>query len=168
MGWKDGILSFARDERVLLISLGFVTFSIVGTMTTVLALIRDEHEIPPKEPKTQYITQETEDSLELSTLEKLLMHPNYSIREVATKILCDRAINDNETLLRLLYGVTRPDYDERMQCLRALALLTGQTMGRNAQFHPPEYEASPADFCRPQWIVATQQRQGLLSISEIA
>ncbi|QPH01337.1 hypothetical protein C2857_005536 [Epichloe festucae Fl1] len=98
-------------------------------MTTVLALIRDEHEIPPKEPKTQYITQETEDSLELSTLEKLLMHPNYSIREVATKILCDRAINDNETLLRLLYGVTRPDYDERMQCLRALALLTGQTMG---------------------------------------
>ncbi|KAK2601713.1 hypothetical protein QQS21_004701 [Conoideocrella luteorostrata] len=129
MGWKDIIISFARDERVLLISIGLAAFGIVSTMTTVLTIIRDDNEIPPKEPKTQYITQETEDSLQLGTLEKLLQHPNYSIREVATKILCDRAINDDETLFRLLYGITRPNYDERMRCLRALALLTGQTMG---------------------------------------
>ncbi|KAG6004445.1 hypothetical protein E4U21_001067 [Claviceps maximensis] len=129
MGWKENLLLFARDERVLLISFGLAAFGIIATVTTTLELIRDRNEIPPKEPKTQYITQETEDSLELSTLEQLLQHPNYSIKEVATKILCDRAINDSETLLTLLYGITRPDYDERMRCLRALALLTGQTMG---------------------------------------
>ncbi|KAG6016344.1 hypothetical protein E4U43_003871 [Claviceps pusilla] len=129
MGWKENLLLFARDERVLLISFGFAAFGIIATITTTLELIRDRNEIPPKEPKTQYITQETEDSLELSTLEQLLQHPNHSIKEVATRILCDRAINDHETLLTLLYGITRPDYDERMRCLRALALLTGQTMG---------------------------------------
>lgn len=123
------MLGYARDERVILMGIGLAAFGIVGTMTSVLTMIRDAHAIDPKQPKTQYITQDTEDSLELGTLEKLLLHPNYSIREVATKILCDRAINDNETLLRLLYGITRPDYDERMRCLRALALLTGQTMG---------------------------------------
>ncbi|KAG5982479.1 hypothetical protein E4U55_001850 [Claviceps digitariae] len=129
MGWKENLLLFARDERVLLLSFGFAAFGIIATITTTLGLIRDRNEIPPKEPKTQYITQETEDSLELSTLEQLLQHPNYSIREVATKILCDRAINDSGALLALLYGITRPEYDERMRCLRALALLTGQTMG---------------------------------------
>ncbi|KAG5938199.1 hypothetical protein E4U53_008063 [Claviceps sorghi] len=129
MGWKDNLLLFARDERVLLISFGFAALGIFGTIITTLGHIRDRYEIPPKEPKTQYITQETEDSLALGTLEQLLQHPNYSIKEVATKILCDRAINDSETLLTLLYGITRPDYDERMRCLRALALLTGQTMG---------------------------------------
>ncbi|KAG5927448.1 hypothetical protein E4U42_002251 [Claviceps africana] len=129
MGWKENIVLFSRDERVLLISIGLAALGIIGTVTTTLEYIRDQYEIPPKEPKTQYITQETEDSLELSTLEKLLQHPNYSIKEVATKILCDRAVNDSETLLALLYGITRPDYEERMRCLRALALLTGQTMG---------------------------------------
>ncbi|KAK5990377.1 hypothetical protein PT974_08644 [Cladobotryum mycophilum] len=98
-------------------------------MITVLTLIRDENEIPPTEPKTQYITQDTEDALQLDTLEKLLDHPNYSIREIAIKILCDRAVNDEDTTMYLLYGITRTDYDERMKCLRALALLTGQTIG---------------------------------------
>ncbi|OAQ70581.1 cytoskeleton-associated protein [Pochonia chlamydosporia 170] len=129
MGWKEALWSFSRDERVLLVSIGLAAFGVVSTITTVLTIIRDDNEIPPKEPKTQYITQETEDSLQLDTLEKLLTHPNYSIREVATKILCDRAINDPDTLTSLLYGITRPAYEERMRCLRALALLTGQTMG---------------------------------------
>lgn len=130
MGWHASLLTFARDERVLLLSIGLAAFGVVSTMMTALTLIRDDNEIPPKEPKTQYITQDTEDSLQLDTLEKLLNHPNYSIREVAIKILCDRAINDSETTTYLLYGITRPDYDQRMQCLRALALLTGQTMGK--------------------------------------
>jgi hypothetical protein len=129
MGWKEALWSFSRDERVLLASIGLAAFAAVSTITTILTIIRDDNIIPPKEPKTQYITQETEDSLQLGTLEKLLAHPNFSIREVATKILCDRAINDPETLISLLYGITRPAYEERMRCLRALALLTGQTMG---------------------------------------
>ncbi|KAK8930373.1 hypothetical protein H634G_01097 [Metarhizium anisopliae BRIP 53293] len=129
MGWKEAVWSFCRDDRVHLVGIGLATFGLVRTIITVLTIIRDENKIPPKEPKAQYITQETEDSLRLDTLEKLLVHPNYSVREVATKILCDRAINDPQTLLTLLYGITRPDYEERMRCLRALALLTGQTMG---------------------------------------
>ncbi|EFY92803.1 hypothetical protein J3458_004651 [Metarhizium acridum] len=129
MGWKEACWSFCRDDRVHLVGIGLATFGLVRTIITVLTIIRDDNEIPPKEPKAQYITQETEDSLRLDTLEKLLVHPNYSVREVATKILCDRAINDPQTLLTLLYGITRPDYEERMRCLRALALLTGQTMG---------------------------------------
>ena len=129
MGWTSSLLSFARDERVVLATIGLATFATVSTMMTALTIIRDDNEIPPAEPKTQYITQDTEDALQLDTLEKLLKHPNYSIREVATKILCDRAVNDPDTTTYLLYGITRPDYDERMQCLRALALLTGHTMG---------------------------------------
>ncbi|KAI9166984.1 cytoskeleton-associated [Paramyrothecium foliicola] len=129
MGWTSSLLSFARDERVILLSIGFATFGIVTTMVTALTIIRDMNEIPPTEPKPQYITQDTEDALQLDTLAKLIDHPNYSIREVAVKILCDRAINDAETTHALLYGITRPDYEERMRCLRALALLTGQTLG---------------------------------------
>lgn len=129
MGWADTLLSFARDDRVVLATLGLATFGIVSTVLTALTIIRDDNEIPPPEPKTQYITQDTEDSLQLDTLEKLLDHPNYSIREIAVKILSDRAVNDPETTQHLLYGITRPNYDERMQCLRALALLAGQTIG---------------------------------------
>ncbi|KAF5239205.1 hypothetical protein FAUST_5132 [Fusarium austroamericanum] len=129
MGWADSLLKFARDERVVLLTLGLATFGVVSTVFTALTIIRDDNEIPPLQLKTQYITQDTEDSLQLETLEKLLDHPNYSIREVAVKILCDRAVNDPETTHSLLFGITRPDYDERMRCLRAMALLTGQTIG---------------------------------------
>ena len=114
MGWANTLLSVVRDERVILVSLGLATFGIISTVVTALTIIRDDNEIPPPQPKTQYITQETEDSLQLETLEKLLDHPNYSIREIAIKILCDRAVNDQETTQYLLYGITRPNYDERM------------------------------------------------------
>lgn len=129
MGWVSSLFSLARDERVILVTIGLATFSIVSTMVTVLTFIRDDNEIPPEEPKTQYITQDTEDALQLETLDKLITHPNYSIRDIATKILCDRAVNDSDTTEYLLHGITRPDYDQRMKCLRALALLTGQTIG---------------------------------------
>ncbi len=129
MSWRSGLWSFARDERVILVSIGIATFSVVSTMIATLTMIRDDNEIPPAEPKTQYITQDTEDTLQLDTLGKLLEHPNFSIRDIATKILCDRAINDTDTTTHLLYGTTRPDYDERMQCLTALSLLTGRSMG---------------------------------------
>ncbi|OAA43223.1 hypothetical protein NOR_04590 [Metarhizium rileyi] len=129
MRLKEVFWTLCRDERVHLAAIGLAAFGLVHTITTISGIFRADNEIPPKEPKTQYITQETEDSLQLRTLDKLLVHPNYSIREVATKILCDRAINDHETLRTLFYGITRPEYEYRMKCLRALALLTGQTMG---------------------------------------
>lgn len=125
MGWMSSLTSFARDERVILFSIGLATFGVVSSMVTALIVIRDDSVLPPVQPKTRYITQDTEDSLEVDTLEKLLEHPSYSIREIATKILCDRCVNNQETIRSLLYRITRPDYDERMQSLRALALLTG-------------------------------------------
>ena len=126
MSLTSRLLSFGRDERVILVVIGAAAFGIFSTMFTALEAIRDDCEIPPVEPKTQYITQETEDALELSTLETLLDHPTFAIRETSIKILCGRAINDDDTVLILLYGITRPDYEHRMKCLRALALITPQ------------------------------------------
>lgn len=122
-------MSFIRDERIVLLGIAVATFGMVTMMTQMLTYIRDENEVKASPPKTQYITQETEDSLGLETLDKLLCHPNFSIRDVAIKILCDRAVNDTDTVRYLLYGITRPDYDTRMRSLRALATLTGQTNG---------------------------------------
>ncbi|KAJ4163200.1 hypothetical protein LMH87_004943 [Akanthomyces muscarius] len=129
MSWKAGFWAFARDDRVVLLGIALAAFSVFNTMTTVLAMIRDDNEIPPAEPKTQYITQDTEDALQLQTLTKLLEHPNFSIRDIATKILCDRAVNDPGAMTHLLYGITVKSYDERLYCLRALSLLTNQTFG---------------------------------------
>src|SRR5438105_93953 len=112
MNWLPSV---ARDERVIL---GFFTAAAVGTaylMHIMLSDFRDEAEIKPMQPKTQYITQETEDTLKYSTLETLLGHYNYAIRDTACKIVCDRAANDGSTLDVLLWGITRPDYDERMK-----------------------------------------------------
>lgn len=134
MGWTSSLQSIARDERVVLLSIGLATFGIVTSMLGALTLIRDDTVLPPSQPKTRYITQDTEDSLGVETLEKLVDHPSFSIREIATKILCDRSINSQETIKCLLYGITRPDYDERMQSLRALALLTGMSRIRTARY----------------------------------
>jgi hypothetical protein len=121
-----GLLSFARDERVLLVGLGAAAAGVVAMMRILLAQYRDASEIKPIQPKTQYITQETEDSLKPGTLESLLGHYNFAIRETAAKIVCDRAVNDGTTVNELLWGITRPDYEERMKNLRALAMITDQ------------------------------------------
>ncbi|KAM0481299.1 hypothetical protein ACHAPE_003263 [Trichoderma viride] len=127
MSWTSRLLSFSRDERVILVTISLATFGLVSSMITALTFIRDDNEIPPSEPKTQYITQDTEDSLQLDTLEKLLDHPNFSIKEIAIKILCDRAANDPEVIKYIWFGITRPEYEERMNSLRTLAVLTSQT-----------------------------------------
>lgn len=129
MSWRGTLWAFARDERVILLGIGLAAFSMVNTMMSVLTMMRDENEIPPAEPKTQYITQDTEDALQVNTLTKLLEHPNFSIRDIATKILCDRAVNDPSAITYFLYGITVKSYDERVYCLRALSLLTNQTFG---------------------------------------
>jgi hypothetical protein len=165
MSWRIGFLAFARDERVTLLGIGIATFGIVTTMIKILSSIRDENEIPPIEPKTQYITQDTEDALQPDTLDTLIDHPNYSIRDVAIKILCDRAINDPETLHALLYGITRPDYEERMRCLRALALLTGQTLGLTT--FDLIFEVI-TDDCRTRWLVEAEQSQSVLGSCTVA
>ena len=120
----ERLSSFYRNDRVLL---GCLAVSAVGWILSVRILLRnwrDEAEIKPVQPKTQYITQETEDSLRLGTLDTLLGHYNYAIRETAAKIVCDRSVNDTDTVELLLWGITRQDYDERMRNLKALAIIT--------------------------------------------
>ncbi|KAK4105472.1 hypothetical protein N658DRAFT_512914 [Parathielavia hyrcaniae] len=121
MGWLTKLL---RDDRVLF---GYLAINAVGWLLGVRVLLkkwRDDAEVKPVQPKTQYITQETEDALKLGTLETLLGHYNQSIRETAAKIVCDRAANDRDTVDQLLWGITRNDYAERMTNLRALAIIT--------------------------------------------
>ena len=124
-----GFLSFVRDERVALLGIGLAATALISGMMTLVSVVIEDNKIDNPAPKTQYITQETEDSLQVDTLDKLLNHPSFSIREVAIKILCDRAVNDPDALHELLYGITREDYDHRLQCLKALTLLLFQTNG---------------------------------------
>lgn len=123
-----GFPSFLRDERLVTVGLGLATVGFLVGMRTILEHYRDEAEIKPTPPKTQYITQETEDSLRSDTLESLLGHYNFSIRDMALKIIAGRAVNDASTIYSLLWGITREDYDERMEALRALAFAMEDSM----------------------------------------
>ncbi|KAJ4296024.1 hypothetical protein N0V88_004726 [Collariella sp. IMI 366227] len=121
MGWLS---VFFQDDRVLF---GFLVMNVTASALAMQFLLRqwrDDAEIKPVPPKSQYITQATEDALKLSTLETLLGHYNHSIRETSAKIICDRVVNDRETVDMLLWGITRKDYDERMRNLKALAIIT--------------------------------------------
>lgn len=122
------LLRFARDERVIVFGLAAAAVGVVATMRMLLSRMLDEAEIKQQQPTTQYITQETEDSLKPNTLDTLLAHYNYAIREIAGKIVTDRAVNDSESINYLLWGITRPDYDERLKCLRTLAYITDPRM----------------------------------------
>lgn len=115
-----GYLSFLRDERLYLLAFGVTAVGFVASLRTILEFYRDECEVKPQEPKTQYITQDTEDSLKQTTLESLLGHYNYSIRETALRIVAGRAANDKATFDELLWGITLKDYDERAMYLKAL------------------------------------------------
>ena len=116
-----GFANFLRDERTVLVGLGLAAVSFVCAMRVTLEYYRDEAEIKPAPPKTQYITQDTEDALKQDTLETLLQHYNFTIRETALRIVAGRAVHDPSVIERLLWGITRPDYDERDRSLKALA-----------------------------------------------
>ncbi|EHA58378.1 hypothetical protein MGG_04471 [Pyricularia oryzae 70-15] len=115
-----------RDERTIGAGIGLLATATIGIVYFFLEAVQDSNEVTLPPPKATYITQETEDSLQPDTLESLLGHYNYAIREVASKIVCDRALNDPATVDFLLWGITRPDYDERFRSLRTLALITDQ------------------------------------------
>jgi hypothetical protein len=115
-----GILTRFRDERLVFVGLGLATVSFVGLMHLVLTRYRDEAEIRPKSPKTQYITQATEDALKFNTISSLLDHYNPTIRDTAIKIVVGRAVNDAATIRHLLRGIIHQDYDVRGRYLRGL------------------------------------------------
>ncbi|KAK3383817.1 hypothetical protein B0T24DRAFT_63758 [Lasiosphaeria ovina] len=111
-------------DRVIVAGTGLWIAGLAVALHFYLKQWTEEAEVKPPQPKTQYITQDTEDSLKTKTLDTLLGHYNYAIRDTASKIVCDRAVNDESTVETLLRGITRPDYDERMKNLRALAIIT--------------------------------------------
>lgn len=104
------------------LGLGVLGAALIGRVA--VRYWREEAEYKPSLPKTQYITQDTEDSLQLKTLDTLLGHYNFLIRDSSAKIICDRAVNDGTSIEILLWGITNPDYEERMKNLRALAVIT--------------------------------------------
>lgn len=115
------MFSFLRDDRLVFAGLGLATAGAVFSVRSILEYYRDEAQIKPPQPKTQYITQDTEDALNISTLDNLLTHYNFAIRDTALKIVAGRAVNDAGAIDQLLWGITREDHDERMESLRALA-----------------------------------------------
>ncbi|KAK4205293.1 hypothetical protein QBC40DRAFT_50575 [Triangularia verruculosa] len=121
MEWLSSLATTDKAIKAALIVHGV---ALVGTVLLALDQWRSESETKPPQPKPQYITQDTEDALKLGTLDTLLGHYNHAIRETAVKIVCDRAVNDKDTLEQLLWGITRPNYDERNKNLRALAVIT--------------------------------------------
>lgn len=120
-------MSSATENKILVLGFGLTTTcAVLVLMRHMLRAYRDSVEVKKPSPKTQYITQRTEDSLKSSTLEKLIESHNYGIQETAARIVCDRALHDGATLDALLWELTRPDRDGREQAIRALYLLTEQ------------------------------------------
>ena len=142
MGWLS---SFFRDGRVIFGSMGIGAVGLLFSIRRVLEKWREDAEVKPVQPKTQYITQDTEDSLATATLDILLGHYNYAIKETAAKIVCERAANDGSITEMLLWGITRPDYDERLRNLRALRIL--MELGRIFN-RPLPCSGVAADVCR--------------------
>jgi hypothetical protein len=124
-----GLMSTISGDRFALAVVGVLSVGIIWSISTRIVREMENNLIEPSNPKTQYITQETEDALPVETLDKLLDHPSYSIREVSLKILCDRAVNDKDTMTILLHGITQTEYDRRSEGLRAIGLLVGQSSG---------------------------------------
>lgn len=116
-------LTPAVQDRLFFLGVGLTACAVIGLMRRMLIASRQAAIIPPAENKPQYITQEVEDSLKLSTLDKLLDSPNYAIQETAAIIVCERALHDGSTINILLWYITQPDYKSREQGIRALSMM---------------------------------------------
>lgn len=127
--------SFSVQYPLFWANLGFGVVGAVLIGRAVVRSWREDAEYKPTVPKTQYITQDTEDSLQLNTLDTLLGHYNFLIRDTSAKIICDRAVNDGTSIEILLWGITNPDYEERMKNLRALAVITDPSQCQTYQLY---------------------------------
>jgi len=128
---KMAVLSPAGQDRLFFFGIGFTTVAVVGLMRHLLTKYRDLAVEPPVENKPQYITQEVEDSLKLSTLDKLLDSPNFCIQETAAIIICERALHDKSTIDTLLWFITQPDHDTRERGVRTLTMMMNPSKFEN-------------------------------------
>jgi len=113
----------APHDRTFVVALGVTSYVIFSLMRRMLAHYRDAAIVPQPESKSQYITQKVEDSLKLSTLNKLLDSPSYSIQDTTAIIICERALHDATAFDTLLHLAAQPDYDNRNMSIRALTIL---------------------------------------------
>jgi len=113
----------AVQNRILLAGLGISTCVAIELMRRLLIHYRNAATIPYSEKKPQYITQDVEDSLKLSTLNKLLDSSNFSIQETTAVIICERALHDATTMDTLLHHIAQPKYSTREQGIRALTMM---------------------------------------------
>ncbi|KAH9210729.1 hypothetical protein DL95DRAFT_465617 [Leptodontidium sp. 2 PMI_412] len=116
-------ISRSGNDRLFLFGLGCAAGAMILGMRELLIYYRDEAAILPSENKPQYITQDVEDSLKLSTLDKLLDSPNYCIQETTAIIVCERALHDQNAIDALLWHITRPQHALREQGIRALTMM---------------------------------------------
>jgi hypothetical protein len=116
-------LSPAVQDRLFMLGIGLSACAVIGVMRRMLNHYRIAAIEPAAENKPQYITQDVEDSLKLSTLDKLLDSPNYAIQETAAVIVCERALHDGSTIDVLLWYITQPEYEFREQGIRALNMM---------------------------------------------
>ncbi|KAI9745250.1 MAG: hypothetical protein M1818_001529 [Claussenomyces sp. TS43310] len=119
-------LSQATENKLLVLGIGFTSVAVLALVRLMLIQHRDSVTIKGQHPKTQYITQETEDALKPSTLEKLIDSHNYGIRDTASTIVLDRALHEPAVLDGVLWEMTRSDHDRREKGIRALQLLSEQ------------------------------------------
>lgn len=120
-------LTPAGRDRLVIFGLGLATCTIIGVMRRILVYYREAAVVPPAESRPQYITQEVEDSLKLSTLSRLLDNPSYCIQETASIIVCERALHDQKAIETLLWYITRPDHESREQGVRALTMIVNSS-----------------------------------------
>lgn len=121
-------LTTAQIRVTGMVCIGICVVAGTRLVRNLLIHYRDTAVIKEPRPKTQYITQETEDTLSPSTLKKLISSTTYSIREIASRIVCDRALHDEGTIESLLWHITRSDHDTREKGLRALYMLATKCM----------------------------------------
>jgi len=113
----------ATHNRVFLIGLGVSTCLVINFMRRMLSSYRDAAIDPPEKQKSKFVDQKVEDSLMLGTLDKLLESPNYSIHEIASIIICERALHDAPTVESLFQYITQPNYETREKGVRALRII---------------------------------------------
>jgi len=113
----------ATQNRIFLIGLGVSSCLVINLMRRMLSSYRDAAIVPPEKQKSKFVDQKVEDSLMLGTLDKLLESPNYSIHEIASIIICERALHDTPTVETLFQYITQPDYEMREKGVRALRMI---------------------------------------------
>lgn len=113
-------VSPALQDRLFMLGVGLTACAMIDVMRRMLIHYRASAIEAPAENKPQYITQEVEDSLKLSTLRKLLDSPNFAIQETAVTIVCERVLHDQTSVDILLWHITQPEYEKREQGIRAL------------------------------------------------